>query len=131
MYKLEPIGWRRSDHLCPHIREVSHTMAGCSMRLVIIAAIIFVIGRSIKIIGGVLAHSTHLTGLGTYDPATGYESTRIRVTLATSIPEERCRKINLGYIMPNAIKLEEWKGREQEGILVVPHAGERLYRLGE
>jgi hypothetical protein len=50
------------------------------------------------------------------------------VTLATGIPEERCRRINLGYADYRTIDPNEWKGREQEGILYVPHAGERLYR---
>jgi lactate racemase len=79
--------------------------------------------------GGVLAHSTHVKGLGQYDEATGIETPRIRVTLATNIPEERCRRINLGYLNPATIKIDEWRGREHEGVLVVPRAGEILYRL--
>ena len=79
--------------------------------------------------GGVLAHSTHVKGLGRYDAATGIESPRIQVTLATGIPEERCRRINLGYINPATINLDEWRGREQEGVVVVPRAGETLFRL--
>ena len=76
-----------------------------------------------------LAHSTHLNGQGTYDPATDIEEHRIKVTLATGISEERCRKIGLGYLDPNAINLDDFSGREDEGILVVPKAGEMLYRL--
>jgi hypothetical protein len=79
--------------------------------------------------GGVLAHSTHLKGLGSYDAETGVETPRIKVTLATGIPEERCKRINLGYLDPQTIKPEEWKGREAEGILYVPRAGELLYRV--
>src|SRR5207253_8914212 len=48
--------------------------------------------------GGVLAHSTHVKGLGVYDEKTGIESPRIQVTLATGISEERCRRVNLGYL---------------------------------
>jgi hypothetical protein len=51
------------------------------------------------------------------------------VTLATGIPESRCKRINLGYLDPASVKVDEWKGREDEGILVVPRAGEMLYRL--
>jgi hypothetical protein len=80
--------------------------------------------------GGVLAHSTHVKGLGTYDRVTGAEIPRITVTLATGIPEDRCRRINLGYLNPAAVRLEEWRNREHEGVLLVPRAGERLYRLG-
>jgi hypothetical protein len=77
----------------------------------------------------VLAHSTHVKGLGRYDAASGTESPRIRVTLATGIPEERCRRINLGYLDPATVDVTQWAGREDEDILVVPRAGEMLYRL--
>lgn len=79
--------------------------------------------------GGVLAHSTHVKGKGTYDSATGVESPRIHVTLATGIPAEVCRKINLGYLDPEKVDLEEWRRHENDGWLVVPRAGEMLYRL--
>jgi nickel-dependent lactate racemase len=79
--------------------------------------------------GSILAHSTHVKGMGAYDTATGVETPRITVTLATGIPEERCRRINLGYADYREIDPTEWVGREEEGILYVPHAGERLYRL--
>jgi nickel-dependent lactate racemase len=78
--------------------------------------------------GGILAHATHVRGKGTYDGATGIETPRIRVTLATGIPEERCRRINLGYLDPASINPDDW--RAHEDWLVVPHAGEMLYRLG-
>ena len=59
----------------------------------------------------------------------GVEQPRINVILATGIPEETCRKINLGYRDPGTIKNEEFMNREDEGILYVPKAGEMLYRL--
>jgi len=58
-----------------------------------------------------------------------FEKPRVQVTLATGIPEDRCRKINLGYRDPASIRREEWMGREEEGVLYVPHAGEILHRL--
>ncbi len=76
---------------------------------------------------GVLAHSTHLRGIGTYE--NGVERPRIQVTLATRIPRERCEKVNLGYRNPDTIDLDDWRGREDEGILLVPKAGEMLYRV--
>jgi nickel-dependent lactate racemase len=79
--------------------------------------------------GGVLAHSTHLRGQGTYDAETAIETPRLQVTLATGISEARCHKVNLGYLDPRSINLDEWLGREDEGILVVPKAGEMLYRI--
>ena len=59
----------------------------------------------------------------------GVEKCRVRVTLATGIPEAVCRKINLGYRDPASIRMEDYANREDEGILCVPHAGEILYRL--
>jgi lactate racemase len=79
--------------------------------------------------GAILAHSTHVKGLGHYDTSTGVETPRIRVTLATKIPESLCRSINLGYLDPATINVEEWRGRESQGVLVVTRAGETLYRL--
>jgi nickel-dependent lactate racemase len=79
--------------------------------------------------GGVLAHSTHLRGIGEYDAVSGIESPRIQVTLATRIPESRCRRVSLGYLDPDTINPDEWRNREDEGILLVPKAGELLYRV--
>ena len=79
--------------------------------------------------GGVLAHSTHVKGMGHYDAETRVESPRIRVSLATRIPEARCRKINLGYLDPASVNVEDWKARAGDGWLVVPRAGEMLYRV--
>jgi nickel-dependent lactate racemase len=79
--------------------------------------------------GGVLAHSTHVKGLGQYDAVTGVETPRIRVTLATGIPEDRCRRINLGYTNPADIDFNAWRGREQGGVAIIPRAGETLFRL--
>jgi nickel-dependent lactate racemase len=78
---------------------------------------------------GVLAHSTHLRGVGSYDAETGVERPRIQVTLATGIPEADCQAVNLGYRDPATINPADWANREDEGVLLVPHAGEVLYRL--
>ncbi len=78
---------------------------------------------------GTLAHSTHVHGIGTYDEKTGIETPRVRVTLATGIPEATCRKINLGYRDWRTIKKEDYANREHEGVFLEPKAGERLYHL--
>ncbi len=85
--------------------------------------------RFSKFPAGVVAHSTHVKGLGEYDVATGVEKPRINVTLATGIPEARCRRINLGYLDPAVVDVEEWTARAGDGWLVVPRAGEMLYRV--
>jgi nickel-dependent lactate racemase len=76
---------------------------------------------------GVLAHSTHVYGLGTYE--NGVETPRARVTLATGIPESVCQRINLGYRDPRGIRPEDFANREPEGVLLVPKAGEMLFQL--
>jgi len=78
---------------------------------------------------GVIAHSTHLRGQGTYDPDSGVEKPRINVILATGISKEHCRRLALDYLDPASIGFEEWENRESEGIKLVPHAGETLYRV--
>jgi lactate racemase len=75
---------------------------------------------------GDLAHSTHLRGAGTYDAEHG-EHDRVTVTLATGIPEELTRSVNLGYLDPGQVDPEAWAAAP--GTLVVPDAGEDLYRL--
>lgn len=75
----------------------------------------------------VLAHSTHLKGDGQYDRATG-ELPRIRVTLATGIPEAECRAHALGYLDPSAVAAELAMGA-RAGTFVERNAGETLYRL--
>jgi len=51
------------------------------------------------------------------------------VVLATEIPEERCRKINLGYKDYKSIDISNWENKEKKGTLLVRNAGETLYRL--
>lgn len=76
---------------------------------------------------GVLAHSCHVYGLGSYE--NGKETPRARVTLATGIPPDVCRRINLGYCDPKSINPMDYANREDEGVLLVPKAGEMLYHL--
>jgi nickel-dependent lactate racemase len=75
---------------------------------------------------GVLAHSTHLRGAGTWNPVDG-ERSRVRVTLATGIPEDVVRAANLDYLDPAAVDVEACRADGET--LVVPDAGEVLFRL--
>jgi nickel-dependent lactate racemase len=133
MYKMEPAVADSGEVViyAPHIKEISHVHGqviddtGYHVRDYFVKQW----DRFKAYPWGVLAHSTHLRGIGSYDPVSGIERPRIRVTLATGIPRERCEKVNLGYIDPDRINVSEWEGREDEGVLVVPDAGEMLYRL--
>ncbi len=75
---------------------------------------------------GDLAHSTHLRGQGTWDPVNG-ERNRVTVTLATGIPEEIVRSVNLNYLDPGSIVVGDYESDPET--FVEPHAGEVLYRL--
>jgi nickel-dependent lactate racemase len=75
---------------------------------------------------GVLAHSTHLRGAGTYDLVDG-EHDRVTVTLATGIPEPVVRRANLDYLDPAEVAAIA----DDPGTFVVPDAGEVLFRLRE
>jgi nickel-dependent lactate racemase len=131
MYKLEPVVADGGELIiyAPHVHEISVTH-----------------GRVIEEIGyhcrdyflkqwdrfkhypwGVLAHSTHVRGIGAFE--NGVERCRVQVTLATGIPEATCRKISLGYRDPKSIRVEDYMNREDQGILHVPKAGEMLYHL--
>lgn len=133
MYKLEPV-IRKGGKLiiyAPHITEVSYTH-GKHIDEIGYHVRDYFMKRMDKfghIPRGVLAHSTHVKGSGTYEY--GVEIPNVDVVLATSIPEERCRRINLGYMDPATIDIDAYRDREQEGILYVPKAGEILYRLND
>ncbi|MBI3119089.1 MAG: DUF2088 domain-containing protein [Candidatus Hydrogenedentes bacterium] len=133
MYKLEPVVADSGELIIygRHIHQVSVTHG----------ALIKQIGYHVRdyftaqmekfghIPGGILAHSTHVRGAGSFE--NGIERPRVQVTLATSIPEEECRAINLGYRDPDSIDPDAWRDREQEGRLLVENAGEILYRLNK
>jgi nickel-dependent lactate racemase len=131
MYKLEPAIADGGEVViyAPHITEVSYVhghhidQIGYHVRDYFVAQW----EKFQHIPWGVLAHSTHLRGAGSY--VAGVEEPRIRVTLATGIPRERCEAIGLGYLDPAMVDLQEWEGREDEGILLVRRAGEQLYRV--
>jgi nickel-dependent lactate racemase len=131
MYKLEPVVADGGELIiyAPHLKEISVTH-----------------GKRIEQIGyhvrdyftqqwdryrdvpwGVLAHSTHVRGTGTY--IDGVERPRVQVTLATGLPRALCERINLGYRDPASIDVESFAGREDDGVLLVRKAGEQLYRL--
>lgn len=78
---------------------------------------------------GVLAHSTHVRGGGTF--ANGIEHANASVSLATQLSPKACQQLSMGYVNPADIDVSAWQNREDEGILYVPKAGEVLYRVRE
>jgi len=131
MYKTEPVMAEGGEVIiyAPHIKEVS-----------------FVHGEAIKRIGYhvrdyfvnqwdrfksesklILAHSTNVRGIGTF--LDGVERPRVRVSLATSIPEDVCKAINLEFRDYRTIDVEEWRANQDEEHIVIDKAGQDLYRL--
>ncbi len=131
MYKLEPALAQGGELIiyAPHLDEVS-----------------FVHGEHIYGIGyhvlnyflaqwdtfkdvplGVTAHSTHVRGGGRF--VDGVEYPNASVSLATGLSAEKCAQLALGHVDPATIDFDEWRDREDEGILFVPKAGEMLYRV--
>jgi nickel-dependent lactate racemase len=135
MYKVEPVVADGGEVIiyAPHIDELSYTHGEILDEIGYHVRDYFVKqwARFKPYPWGVLAHSTHLRGTGTYNAEMGEERPRIRVTLATGIPRERCERVNLNYRDPATIDPAEWAHREGEGLLLVPHAGEQLYRLAD
>ena len=135
MYKVEPAVADGGEVIifAPHVSEVSHTH-----------------GRVLDEVGyhcieyftaqwdrfkhyplGILAHSTHVKGLGTFDAASHVETPRVAVTLATGIPKDRCQRVNLGHRDPASVDVERLKEEWGDDGLVIPRAGEFLYRVGK
>ncbi|MCK4448820.1 MAG: hypothetical protein KAW56_17280, partial [Candidatus Marinimicrobia bacterium] len=131
MYKLEPVVENGGELIiyAPHIKEISVTHGKIIRKIGYHVRDYFVkqMDRFEDIPGAVMAHSTNVRGVGTFED--GIEKPRIKVILATQIPENICKEINMGYCDPKSINIDEWKDREKEGILYVPNAGETLYRL--
>lgn len=131
MYKLEPVVADGGTLIiyAPHINEVSYSHGEVIDQVGYHVRDYFVKQweRFKGFPWGVLAHSTHVRGVGTYEA--GVERPRVHVVLATGIPEEHCHRINLGYLAPATVDPRDYADREGEGVLLVPKAGEILYRL--
>ncbi len=131
MYKLEPVVADGGELIiyAPHIHEIS-VVHGKLIEELGYHCRDYFLGQWERFKDypwGVIAHSTHVRGIGKYE--NGEEKCRVKVTLATGIPREICDRINMGYRDPSTIKVEDYANREDEGILLVPKAGEMLFQL--
>jgi nickel-dependent lactate racemase len=131
MYKLEPVLADGGELIiyAPHLKEVcvshgNHIEAiGYHCRDYFLKQW----GKFKHIPWGVLAHSSHVRGIGTFE--NGVENCRAQVTLASQISASKCKQINLGYRDPQSIRVENFANREDSGVLMVPKAGEMLFHL--
>ena len=135
MYKMEPAVADGGEVViyAPHVAEVSYVHGKVLDEVGYHCRDYFVAlwDRYKHYPGGILAHSTHVKGLGTFDSTSAVETPRITVTLATGISRERCERVNLGYVDAAAIQAEASSAGAHGHTLVVPRAGEMLYRVGK
>ena len=102
MYKLEPIVADGGELIiyAPHVTEISYThgqhldKTGYHVRDYFLKQM----DKFADVPGGVMAHSTHVRGLGTFE--NGVEKPRVTVTLATGIPQSRTESVALSYRDP-------------------------------
>ena len=131
MYKLEPVVADGGELIiyAPHIKEVSVTHGKTLLEIGYHCRDYFLKqwDEFKEFPWGVVAHSTHVRGIGTYE--NGIEQCRIKLTIASQISESVCRQINLGYRDPATIDVESFANRENEGVFLVRKAGEMLHQL--
>lgn len=131
MYKLEPILADGANLIiyAPHITEISYTHGKWLDKIGYHTRDYFLkrMEQFSDIPRGIIAHSTHVKGIGTF--INGVEKPRVNVVLATGIGRQRCEKVNLDYMNPDDINIADYENKQDEGILVVHHAGEVLHRL--
>jgi nickel-dependent lactate racemase len=132
-YKLEPVVADGGELIiyAPHISRISsvHGDAIRSIGYHVRDYFVKQLDRFAGVPRGVMAHSTHVKGVGAYEG--GVERPRITVVLATQISKAECQAINLGYRDPRTVDVDLWKNAEDPGVLHVPKAGETLYRVSE
>lgn len=133
MYKLEPILADGATLIiyAPHIKEISYSHHKWLDEIGYHTRDYFLkrMDQFAGIPRGIIAHSTHVKGIGTF--IDGVEKPRVNVVLATGISKERCEKVNLDYMNPDDINIADYENKEDEGVLVVHHAGEVLHRLSD
>lgn len=130
MYKLEPIVSVGGELIlyAPELSEISKTH--CQYIKQVGYHVVDFFNKNWekyeKFPWAVLAHATHLKGKGTYE--NHQENPRICVSLATKIPEAVCKQINIGYINPSEIVLDDWSCDVGSDRLLIRNAGEVLYK---
>ena len=132
VYKVDPVLADGGTVIlyAPHVREVSRTH-GADIAKVGYHCRDYITGqwdRWRDLPWGVLAHSTHVRGSGTWDRAAG-ERCRTTVALATGISREETEALGLAYVDPATVDRAAWEA--DPAALVVPDAGETLYRLDD
>ncbi|HEX7294534.1 MAG TPA: lactate racemase domain-containing protein [Pyrinomonadaceae bacterium] len=75
----------------------------------------------------IAAHLAHVAYAGRLDEH-GHVVPRYRITMATGLDEETCRRVNLGYVDYRGFDYDSFRGKEDT--LIVKDAGRDLYKVG-
>ncbi len=130
-YKLEPAMADGGEVVlyAPHISEFSYTHGELLSQIGFHSAAYFrrQWDRYRTTPWAVLAHSALVRGSATMTGPT--ETPRVTLTLASQINRERCERMGLQYLDPSSVDVEAWRGRQREGVHMIEHAGEQLYRV--
>ena len=129
MYKLEPVIQDGGEIViyAPHVDSLS-VVHGAAMKRIgyhVIDYFLEHMDQYPDVSKTVMSVAAFVRGSGTYTG--GVERPRINLKIASKIPRDELEDVGLGYTDPETIKFEEWKDREDEGILYVERAGETLY----
>lgn len=76
----------------------------------------------------VAAHLAHVS-YGSARDAGGQLKPRYRITLASAVPEDACRRVHLGYLDHHSVRLEDYQSDAET--LIVEDAGRDLYLLAD
>ena len=129
MYKLEPVIEDGGEIViyAPHVDSLS-VVHGAVMKRIgyhVVDYFLEHMDRYPDVSKTVMSVAAFVRGSGTYTD--GVERPRIDLKIASRIPQAELEDVGLGYADPEAIDFNEWKDREDEGILFVERAGETLY----
>ncbi len=134
IYKVEPVVKERGEIIlyAPNIKDFSFTHGKTIERVGfhIIEYFTHNIERFKSEPKMVLSHCSLVKGHGIIK--NGKENPAINVILATGIPEEKCKKANIGYMNPMDINLNTFKNSRDTlsgDTLIVENSGEILYRV--
>jgi nickel-dependent lactate racemase len=100
--ELFSLGYHCRDHICTLIEEGANISKNAA------------------------AHLINVCGPGVFDPATRKEDLGFKITLATSIPENKCKELGLSYRDPSTIKKDDFAG---PGKLWIDEGGKYLYDI--
>lgn len=130
IYKVEPAIADGGELFvyAPHVKEfsITHGKVLDQIGFHIIDYFLEKMDRYKNFPKAVLAYSTLVKGSGRLER--GNEVPRIKISLASGIPKEKCEALNMDYRDPDSISVPAWEKEQGERVKVIHNAGEVLYK---